>query len=54
MEEVVIIEKDKLNNVYIEKDCNVLDTAAELRVSVQTVMASLKKYNVSFVKSKHL
>ena len=54
MEEVVIIGKDELNNVYKEKNSNVLDIAAELRVSVQTIMASLKKYNVSFVKPKHL
>jgi hypothetical protein len=54
MEEVVIIEENKLNNVYIEKGNNIFDTAAELRVSVQTVMASLKKYDMGFVKPKHL
>lgn len=50
----MIVEKDKLSTVYIEKNGNVLDIAAELRVSVQTVMASLKKYNLSFVKPKYL
>ena len=54
MEEVLIIEKKLLTNVYKEKNGNVLDTSAELRVSVQTIMASLKKYKIDFVKPKYL
>lgn len=50
----MIIEEKKLSYAYEEKNSNVLDTAAELRVSVQTIMASLKKYNIGFVKPKHL
>lgn len=33
---------------------NVLETSALLRVSVQTVMASLKKYDITFDKPKHI
>ena len=54
MEEVMIIEEKKLKKAYMKKNDSVLDTAAELRVSVQTVMASLKKYKIDFVKPKHL
>lgn len=54
MEEVLIIEENVLNNVYKEKNCNILDVAVELRVSAQTVMASLKKYKIEFTKPKHL
>lgn len=50
----MILEENILSDVYMKKNNNVLDTAAELRVSVQTVMTSLKKYNIDFVKPKHL
>jgi hypothetical protein len=33
---------------------NIFDTAAELSVSVQTIMASLKKHNMKFNKPKHI
>lgn len=33
---------------------NIFETAAELRVSLQTVMASLKKYGIYFEKPKHI
>lgn len=54
MEEIVIIEENELRNAYMKKNDKVLDVAAELRVSVQTIMASLKKYNIDFVKPKYL
>lgn len=50
----MIIKEVKLINVYKEMNGNIFDIAAELRVSVQTVMASLKKYKVDFVKPKHI
>lgn len=33
---------------------NIFDTAVELRVSVQTIMASLKEYNMKFSTPKHI
>ena len=54
MDEVVIIEENKLKTAYMEKNNSVLDTAVELRVSVQTIMASLKKYKIDFIKPEHL
>lgn len=50
----MIVEEIKLINVYKEMNGNIFDVAAEFRVSVQTIMASLKKYKIDFVKPKHI
>jgi hypothetical protein len=47
----MIIEREIIENTY---KGNIFETASELRVSVQTIMASLKKYNIKFEKPKHI
>lgn len=47
----MIVEKEILENTF---NGNVIETAVQLRESVQTIMASLTKYNISFEKPKHI
>jgi len=47
----MIIEKEILDNIY---NGNVFETAALLRESVQTIMASLKKHEIKFDTPKHI
>jgi hypothetical protein len=47
----MIIERDILKNTF---KGNIFETAVELRVSIQTVMASLKKHDMTFIKPKHI
>lgn len=47
----MIIEKELLESTY---KGNIFETASLIGVSVQTVMASLKKYNIIFDKPKHI
>lgn len=47
----MILDKNLLLDNY---NGNIFDLAAELRVSVQTIMASFKKHNIPFDKPKHL
>lgn len=47
----MIIEKEILRNTYTG---NIFETAALLRESVQTIMASLKKHKIEFKKPKHI
>lgn len=47
----MIIDKEVILNKY---NGDIFELAAELRVSVQTVMASLKKYDIVFDKPKHI
>ncbi len=47
----MIIEKEIIKNIY---NGNIFETAALLRESVQTIMASLKKHKIEFEKPKHI
>lgn len=47
----MIIEKELLENSH---KGNIFETASLLGVSVQTIMASLKKYNINFDKPKNI
>lgn len=47
----MIIEKELIENTF---NGNVFDTAVELRVSVQTIMASLRKHDIKFNTPKHI
>lgn len=47
----MIIEREIIENIY---KGDIFETASELRVSVQTIMASLNKYNMKFDKPKHI
>jgi len=47
----MIVEKELLESTY---NGNIFETASLLGVSIQTIMASLKKYNIIFDKPKHI
>jgi len=47
----MIIEKDIIEKIY---NGNIFETAVKFRVSIQTIMASLKKYKINFEKPKHI
>lgn len=47
----MIVEEEIIKNTY---NGNLFETAVELRESVQTIMASLKKYKIEFEKPKHI
>lgn len=47
----MIIEEKLLRERF---NNDIFETAVELRVSIQTIMASLKKYNMKFNKPKHI
>jgi len=50
----MIIEKELLMNVFELSGKNIFSSAAELRVSVQTVMASLCKHKIKYDKPKSI
>lgn len=50
----MILDKGQLVNVFEDVNFDVIKTASEFRVSVQTVMASLDKYDITFIKPKHI
>jgi hypothetical protein len=47
----MIIEREIIENTY---KGNIFETASELRVSVQTIMASLTKHKIHFTKPKNI
>jgi hypothetical protein len=50
----MIVDKELLISTFLSSEENVIKTATNLRVSIQTVMASLNKYGYKYIKPKHI